>query len=78
MCKSLHVLLFLTAIILLVSKLPSLWPCSDFGRSLPGEKGSQMSFFFTGPLPLGPKEIDGLLVLPGKASILLTDHLITG
>ena len=31
-----------------------------------------------GPRPLGPKEIDGLLVSPGKASLLLTDHLITG
>ena len=31
-----------------------------------------------GPCPLGPKEIDGLLVPPGKASSLLTDHLITG
>ena len=30
------------------------------------------------PRPLGPKEIDGLLVPPGKASTLLTDHLITG
>ena len=28
--------------------------------------------------PLGPKEIDGLLVPPGKPSLLLTDHLITG
>ena len=27
------------------------------------------------PHPLGPKEIDGLLVSPGKASMLLTDHL---
>ena len=27
---------------------------------------------------MGPKEIDGLLVSPGKASSLLTDHLITG
>ena len=26
-----------------------------------------------GPRPLGPKEIDGLLVPPGKASMLLTD-----
>ena len=31
-----------------------------------------------GPCPLGPKEIDGLLVPPGKAYSLLTDHLITG
>ena len=31
-----------------------------------------------GPCPLGPKEIDGLLVPPGKAYTLLTDHLITG
>ena len=31
-----------------------------------------------GPLPIGPKEIDVLLVLPGKACRLLTDHLITG
>ena len=30
------------------------------------------------PRPLGPKEIDGLLVPPGKASSLMTDHLITG
>ena len=30
------------------------------------------------PRPLGPKEIDGLLVPPGKAYTLLTDHLITG
>ena len=32
----------------------------------------------TGPRPLGPKEIDGLLLPPGKACSLLTDHLITG
>ena len=32
----------------------------------------------TGPRPLGPKEIDGLRVLPGKAYSLLTGHLITG
>ena len=31
-----------------------------------------------GPRPLEPGEIDGLLVPPGKASKLLTDHLITG
>ena len=31
-----------------------------------------------GTRPLGHKEIDGLLVLPGKAYTLLTDHLITG
>ena len=31
-----------------------------------------------GPRPLGPKIIDGLLVPPGKASKLQTDHLITG
>ena len=31
-----------------------------------------------GPRPLGPKAIDGLLVPPGKASTLPTDHLITG
>ena len=31
-----------------------------------------------GPRPLGTKEIDGLFVPPGKASTLLTDHLITG
>ena len=31
-----------------------------------------------GPHPLGPIEIDGLLVLPGKTYTLLTDHLITG
>ena len=30
------------------------------------------------PRPLGPKEIDGLLVPPGKACSLLTDHPITG
>ena len=30
-----------------------------------------------GPRPLGPKEIDGLLVPPSKAFSLLTDHLIT-
>ena len=30
------------------------------------------------PRPLGPKEIDGLLVPPGKASTLLSEHLITG
>ena len=27
---------------------------------------------------IGPKEINGLLVPPGKAPILLTGHLITG
>ena len=32
--------------------------------------------YFEGPRPLGPKEIDGLLVPPGKAYTLLTDHLI--
>ena len=31
-----------------------------------------------GTHPLGAKEIDGLLVHPGKAYTLLTDHLITG
>ena len=31
-----------------------------------------------GPHTLGPKEIDGLLVPPGKAYTLLTDHLNTG
>ena len=31
-----------------------------------------------GPRSLGPKEIDWLLVPPGKAYSLLTDHLITG
>ena len=30
-----------------------------------------------GPHPLGPKEIDGLLVPPDKVFTLLTDHLIT-
>ena len=30
-----------------------------------------------GPLSLGPKEIDGLLVPEGKAYKLLTDHLIS-
>ena len=30
-----------------------------------------------GAHPPGPKEIDGLLVPPGKANILLADHLIT-
>ena len=28
--------------------------------------------------PLGPEEVDGLLVPPGKASKLLTDYLVTG
>ena len=31
-----------------------------------------------GPCPVGPKEIDGLLVSPGKTYTLLNDHLITG
>ena len=31
-----------------------------------------------GPHPIGPKEIDGLHVPPGKASLLLADHLIAG
>ena len=31
-----------------------------------------------GPCPLGPEEIDGLLVPPGKDYTLLTLHLITG
>ena len=31
-----------------------------------------------GPCPLGPKEIDRLLVYPGKAYTLLADNLITG
>ena len=30
-----------------------------------------------GSRPLGPKEIDGLLVPPDKAYTLLTNHLIT-
>ena len=33
---------------------------------------------YGGPRPLRPKEIDGLLVSPGKASSLLNDRLITG
>ena len=32
---------------------------------------------FCGPRPLGPKEIDGLLVPPGKAYSMLTGYLIT-
>ena len=31
-----------------------------------------------GPCPLGPKEIHGLLVHPGKAYTLLTGHLNNG
>ena len=31
-----------------------------------------------GPRPLGPKEIEGLLVPQGRAYTLLADHLITG
>ena len=31
-----------------------------------------------GPRPMGPKEIDGLFVPPGKAYTLLTNYLITG
>ena len=31
-----------------------------------------------GPHPLRLEEIDGLLVPPGNASMLLTNHLITG
>ena len=31
-----------------------------------------------GPAHWGLEEMDGLLVPPGKASKLLTDHLITG
>ena len=38
----------------------------------------QQLIYFKGPRPLGPKEIDGLLVSPGKASMPLADHLITG
>ena len=34
--------------------------------------------FVWAPAYWGPGEIDGLPVLPGKASKLLTDHLITG
>ena len=30
-----------------------------------------------GPDQFGPKEIDGVLVSPGKPYTLLTDHLIT-
>ena len=40
------------------------------GEKLP----SIFSLLRSGPRPLGPKEIDGLLVSPGKASLLLTDH----
>ena len=41
-------------------------------------KHSSVHIVHFGPRPLGPKEIDGLLVSPGKASSLLTDYLITG
>ena len=35
--------------------------------------------FSEGPRPLGPKEIDGLLVPPAKAyNTLVTNHLNTG
>ena len=40
---------------------------------LDGWLGGNMGFH-----PLGPKEIDGLFVPPGKADTLPTDHLITG
>ena len=38
-------------------------------RVIGGNKGSHL---------LGPKEIDGVRVPPGKAYTLLTHHLITG
>ena len=37
-----------------------------------------LSKYSKGPAHWGLGEIDGLLVPPGKASNLLTDHLITG
>ena len=37
-----------------------------------------MSLTILAPANRGPGVIDGLLVPPGKASNLLTDHLITG
>ena len=43
-----------------------------------GGSFSVYMYLLSGPRPLGPKEIDGLLVHPGKAYTLLTDHLITG
>ena len=33
--------------------------------------------YLRAPRPLGPKEIDGLLVPPGKACTMLTGYLIT-
>ena len=39
---------------------------------------SLLMFQTIGPRPLGPKEIDGLLMPPGKAYTMLTGYLITG
>ena len=41
-------------------------------------KKSQKECEDMGPRQLGTKDIDGLIVPLGKASSLLTDHLITG
>ena len=50
----------------------SLSICNEYYHSKP------IRTFKGSPRPLGPGEIDGLLVPPGKAFSLLTDYLITG
>ena len=53
--------------------LPLAMKMSRSSHSL-GWSGGKMA-----PRPLGPRgEIDGLLVSPGKASLRLTDNLISG
>ena len=76
LCLNLHSCHFLPLFTFLLISL--LGHCSDLYSSL------FMDFAYSIFLPvlgfclqhaLGPKEIDGLLVLPGKAYTLLTDHL---
>ena len=57
------------------------FPCPHYEEALSKLKSNQIFGQIKnkdmGTRPLGPKEKDGLLVPPGKASLLLTDHLIT-
>ena len=77
-----HVLLkarhFTLPIVLVKFPIVLLKYCTDFTLKLSGmivkqQHDKQTTKVLMDPQPLGPKEIDGLLVPPGKASTLSTD-----
>ena len=53
-------------------------PCGHKGLHTSLYQRTTYLFIALGPRPLGPKEIDVLLVPPGKAYTMLTGYLISG